>query len=168
MQINYLNTSQTLEKKSLPTLHLENVNPIIDAETKVQRALDELVSTGVLQPCNRMDLEALLNPLDERRMMEEVTDEEICQTVLKATKAREESVLKGGDDGDDDDTPIEAPPSRREVLQAASVISKYLDHQDEPVARKLEAVLASFKRQICLQQSSSMGETAITDYFTRI
>ncbi|KAG6874542.1 hypothetical protein C0993_000430, partial [Termitomyces sp. T159_Od127] len=40
-------------------------DPITEAEKEVEEALDQLQSTGVLQPQNRMTIEALLNPAEE-------------------------------------------------------------------------------------------------------
>ncbi|KAF8232564.1 hypothetical protein L208DRAFT_1561903 [Tricholoma matsutake] len=46
-----------------------------------------------------------------------------------------------------------------------SLISKYIDTLDDPVARKLEGVLASFRCQMRLEMSHSMKSTHLTDYF---
>jgi hypothetical protein len=115
-----------------------------------------------------MDLEALLNPADESRVMDETTDEEICQAVLDARKAQEEVLINGGDDDVDDDASVELCPTHREVLQAASVINKYIDTLDDPIARKVEGVLASFRHQMRLEMSHSMKSTHLTDYFHRL
>ena len=48
---------------------------------------------------------------------------------------------------------------KRLVLQAASVINKYIDSVDDPVAHKLERILASFKCQMQLEMSFSMNST---------
>jgi hypothetical protein len=52
-------------------------NPNKDIEKQVEATLDELVSIGVLQVSNRMDINTLLNPVDESQVMDETTDEEI-------------------------------------------------------------------------------------------
>ena len=49
--------------------------------------------------------------------------------------------------------PVEPCPTHREVLQAASVINKCIDTLDDPVARKLEEVLVSFRCQMWLEMS---------------
>ena len=54
---------------------------------------------------------------------------------------------------------------QRLVLQAASVINKHIDSVDDPVAHKLEGVLASFRCQMWLEMSHSMKSTHLTDYF---
>ncbi|KAF8239648.1 hypothetical protein L208DRAFT_1236572 [Tricholoma matsutake] len=115
-----------------------------------------------------MDIEALLNLADESHVIDETTDEEICQAVLDAQKAQEEGPINGGDNDVDDDAPVEPCPTHCEVLQAAAVINKYIDGVDDPSARKLEGILASFKCQMRLEMSSSMNSTHLTDYFHRI
>jgi hypothetical protein len=55
--------------------------------------------------------------------MEEITDKEICQAVLDVKKVQEERLING----DDDSYAIEPCPTHCKVLQAASVINKYID-----------------------------------------
>ena len=150
--------------RNAPSDELED--PITNAENEVRYALDDLQATGVLHPKNRMDIEALLNPADESRMMDEMTDEEICEAVLAAKESQEAGPINGGDDIDDD-TPLEPRPSHHEVFQAASVINRYTEHIDDPLARKLEAILGSFGCQVRLEKSWSMTSTCLTDYFPR-
>ncbi|KAF8232517.1 hypothetical protein L208DRAFT_1397341, partial [Tricholoma matsutake] len=157
---------------SIPVSSLLNVNdthgledPVTIAEKQLESALDELVSTGALQASNRMDIEGLLNSADKSHVIDETMDEEICQAVLDAQKAQEEGPINGGDNDIDDDAPVEPCPTCREVLQAASVINKYIDSVDDPVACKLEGILASFKHQMRLEMSFSMNSTQLTDYF---
>ena len=150
-------------------LNVDNIeNPVAPAEKQLNHALDELESTGVLQASNRMDIEALLNLVDESRIMDETTDDEICWAVLDARRAQEEALINGGDDDADDDASVEPCPTHREVLQAASVLNKYSDTLDDPIARKLEGVLASFRHQMRLEMSHSMKSTHLTDYFHRL
>ena len=60
-------------------------NPIINTECKVESAIEELISTGVLQKENWMDINALLNPAEEIHLiMEETSDEQIYQAVMDA------------------------------------------------------------------------------------
>ena len=86
--------------------------------------------------------------------------------MLDARKAQEEGLINDGDNDIDDDASVEPCPTHREVLQAASVIDKYIDTLDDPVAHKLEGVLASFRRQMRLEMSHSMNSTHLTDYFS--
>jgi len=53
----------------------------IDAEKHIDAVLDDLESRGALQCGNRMDIEALINPVNESQVLYETTDEEICQAV---------------------------------------------------------------------------------------
>jgi hypothetical protein len=141
-------------------------NPIAVAKKEVEAALDELMSTGALQKDNRMDLESLLNPVDESQIMTETSDEEICEAVLCAQKAWEEILINGRDDIDDD-APTDPCPTCHQVLQAAVVINRYVDSLDSAFARELEAKLASFRRQIRLEESHNLTSTRVTDYFFR-
>ena len=68
---------------------------------------------------------------------------------------------------DDDDTPVDACPTHYEVLQAVSVINSYVNTQDSPFAHKMETILASFGRQMHLEESRTMASTCINDYVTR-
>jgi len=145
-----------------------NQDPVANMESKVRNALNDLQATGVLQPKNRMDIEALLNPAEESWMMDGMTDEGICQAVLVARDAQEEGPINGRDDDIEDDAPLEPCPTHREVLQAASVINRYVGHLNDPLAHKLETILASFGCQIRLEESKSMTSTHLTDYFTRM
>jgi hypothetical protein len=142
-------------------------NPVEEAEKQVQVALDELVSTGSLQARNRMDLEELLNPADEAEIISETTDEAICKAVLDAKQAQEDTTINGGDDDVDDDASVHSCPKRREVLQAVLVITRYAGFAHNPVARKLEGILASFRHQINLEDSRAKVPTLVTDYFSR-
>jgi len=67
-----------------------------------------------------MDIEALLNPADESQVMDETTDEEICQAVLDVRRAQEEGLINGGDDDVDDDASVEPCPMHREVQYTSS------------------------------------------------
>ena len=87
-----------------------------------------------------MTIEELLNPLDELTNMDDVTDEEIYQAVMDSRAAHENAAANDVDD----DTPIEAPPSLHEALQAKITIEKYIETIDKPYARKLESLLADF------------------------
>ncbi|KAF8240718.1 hypothetical protein L208DRAFT_1231660 [Tricholoma matsutake] len=112
-----------------------------------------------------MDIKALLNPADESHVIDETTDKEICQAVLDTQKAQKEGPINGGDNDINDEAPVKPCPICHEVLQAALVINKYIDCVDDPIACKLEGILASFKHQMQLEMSSSMNSTHLTDYF---
>ena len=140
-------------------------DPVVAVERGVQHSLDQLESTGVLQACNRMDIESLLNPVEESRTGDNPTNEEICQAVLDGQKAWEEGLVNDGDDNVDDDASIEAPPTPHKVHLAASVINWYVNNINDPLAHKLEGVLASFSQQMCLEETRSMVDSRITDFF---
>lgn len=147
-----------------PSRHSHDQTPAMAIENELRCALDDLEATGVLQSENRVDVEALLNPPEESWMMGVTAEEEICQAVLAA---QEEG--PGGDNNDSEDSvPLEPCPTYRELFQAASVINRYAEHIDDPVARKLEAILASFGHQMRLERSRALTTTHITDYFHRI
>lgn len=145
------------------------------AENKLRCALDALEARGLLQSENRMSIEELVNPPGES-VMEMMTDEEICQTVLARRKAREGGVVDGGDDDeeedddvedDDDDGPVEPCPTYREVMQAIYTLNRYTALDGDPAARKFEAALASFADQMRSERSRALRTTHITDYFGR-
>ena len=122
--------------------NISNENPIANAEKIVEDALNELSGTGALQKNNRMDINSLLNPEDESIVAAEMTDEEICQAVLEV---REKMLITGSDDvGDLDDVLLGARPTYHEVLLATSIINRYIDGIDSPVACQMEAVLPPF------------------------
>ena len=100
--------------------------------------------------------------------MTESSDTEIYQAVIDAIDARANIEINGGDDVDDDDIPPEPRPTWRDVLKAASTIGRYIDDMNEPIARKLEALLGSFNWQLRLDETRSMKSTVLTDFFGRV
>jgi len=79
---------------------------------------------------------------------------------LDAQQAQEDAPIN-------DDSAIDTLPTRREVLQATSIINRYIETLPDPLARKLEVNLASLGRQMRLEQSQLMTPTHLTNYFTR-
>jgi len=74
--------------------------------------------------------------------------------------------INGGDDVDDDiNTSHEPPPTRRDVLKAISTIGKYTDDMNDPIARKMEAILGTFTRQLRLDETRTMKNSVLTDFF---
>ena len=136
-------------------------DPIATVENKLSCALDDLEATGILHRNNRMDIKALLNPPDES-WTDKTTDEEIFQAVLDAHDSQDEG------DMDDDEEDTEPCPTYCEAFRAAAVLARYVGHVDNPIARKLEADLASFGRQMRLERSQALTTTHITDYFDHI
>ena len=62
----------------------------------MESTLDELEQTSALQPVNRLQLEDLLNPVSERQVVEDATDEEIFHMVMKRRMAEEDIEVVGG------------------------------------------------------------------------
>lgn len=162
--------NSTLPQPAVPITSLVNVlfetNPVAFAEQAVEAALDDLVMTGALQVVNRMDIDSLLNPIGESQALMETSDEEIYQSVIDSIAAREAIDINGGDDLDD--TPIEARPTRCDVLKAVSTINRYTDDLNDPIARKCEALLCSFSRQLRLEESRNLKGTVLTDFFPKL
>ena len=143
------------------------MDPIAHAERQVEAALDDLVATGALQKKNRMDIESLLNPDGESHILTETSDVEIYQAVMDAVEARENIEIMGGDDVDND-IPLDPRPTYRDVLKAVSTIRRYIDDLNDPIARKMEALFASFNMKLRLDKSRSMKGTVLTDHFKRV
>ncbi len=157
-------TQPTIPISALLNNSASQTDPIAHAESQVEQALDDLVATGVLQKENRMDINSLLNPVGESHVLTETSDQEIYQAVMDAVEARENIEMSGGDDGDGDT--VEPNPTRRDVLKAASTISDYIGTINDPLARKIEVLLGSFKRQLHLHEAKTMKDTVLTDYFS--
>ncbi|KAJ3018432.1 hypothetical protein NUW54_g336 [Trametes sanguinea] len=134
--------------------------PVAQAEKAVENALDSLVLTGALQPTNRMDVNSLLNPQIENEIFSEVSEQEIYEAVQGAE-------AESGDSNDNTIELIENPPTRREALQAASVILRYASTMDNPSARKVEAALASLTRQMRIDAQRQLKDSSITRYFSK-
>ncbi|GLB43834.1 putative CENP-B ARS binding protein-like protein [Lyophyllum shimeji] len=109
------------------------------------------------------ELEELLNPLSEQELIGKVSEEEIFKSVQDMLEAEQMMEVNGGDDVDKDT--VEVKPTRKEALTAAFTLQKYVADINEPFARKLEGILASFGRQIWLEEVCRMETTY--DYFTR-
>jgi len=150
---------------SLLNAHNNN-NPITNAESQVESAVEELIERGALQKANCMDIDVLLNPVDKRCIIMETTDGEIYQAVLDAWQAQKDALINGGHDDIEDDSPVEPFPTYCEMLEAASVINKYIKTLNSPLAWKLTTDLASLSHQMCLERSQAIQSMYITDYFT--
>ncbi|KAF9060623.1 hypothetical protein BDP27DRAFT_1185037, partial [Rhodocollybia butyracea] len=109
---------------------------------------------------------SLLNPENERIMLSDTTDKDIYKAVMDSPDAVENGEINGGDDDVDDDASITTLcPTRCKALQAATTLQKFIEDMDEPYAQKLEAILASFGRTTCLEETCAMKDTSITDFF---
>ncbi|KAF8888577.1 hypothetical protein BD779DRAFT_450227 [Infundibulicybe gibba] len=62
----------------------------------------------------------------------------------------------------------EPRPTHRDVLKAVSTISEYIDEWNDPISRKMEAMLGSFSKQMRLRETRRMKDTTLTDFFRRV
>ena len=112
----------------------------------------------------KSDIECLLDPADESTIIDGATDAEIYypEAVMDLQNAQEqpEAPINGGDDDADDISPV---PTCREVFAAVSLV-KYIDLEPDPLARKLDALLDSFKYNLHIEQTESSKPT---HYFSR-
>jgi len=117
-----------------------------------------------------MDIDSLLDPLGKSLVLTEVSDKEIYQAVIDAIAARDNLDLNGHDDGDDGDgieeASLEPPPSWRDVAKAVATINRYIEELNDPLARKVEALLGTFNQQLRLNEAKSLKDTLMTGYFT--
>jgi hypothetical protein len=97
--------------------------------------------------------------------MQETSDEEIFDAVMECRNAQEDASNMGGDDVDDT-SPCEPLPLRCEMLQAALVINRYVQNIDDPLARRVEAVLGSLGRQTRYESQHDKVDSKITDFFS--
>jgi len=71
----------------------------------------------------------------------------------EGTIAACENIELNGEDNVNRDIPIEPCPTWHDILKAASTISQYIDNLDSPIACKFEALLSSFSKQLCLEET---------------
>ena len=143
-------------------------DPVVCTEKQVEAALDNLVTTEALQMKNWVDIELLFNPVGKSHVLTETLDQEIYQAVMDSIAAHENIEINGGDNVDINDTPIEPCPTQCHVLKAVSTVSRYAKDLNHPIACKFKALLGSFNRQLRLEETKSMKETALTDFFQRL
>ena len=144
---------------------LVQTDPVAHAERQVEEAIDKLIATGALPTGNRMDIEYLLNSPGESCVLTETSDQEIYEAVIDAITACENLDISGSDDVGNG--PIEPCPTCRDVLKAVSIIEKYTSDLNDPLARKIEALLGLFNRQLHLKEARGMKNAALTDFFMR-
>ncbi|KAF8495833.1 hypothetical protein JB92DRAFT_2834729 [Gautieria morchelliformis] len=109
-----------------------------------------------------MDIAGLLNPPAETYNIFNATDEEIFESVMDVKKLQESN------EDDDDNIDMLAPgPTRREALQAALTLKKYLGTFDDSFACNLEGMLGSLGQQTRAVEMRAMKDTKVLDYFPR-
>jgi hypothetical protein len=69
-------------------------------------------------------------------MIDNTTDRDIYEAVIKSRGREENIVINGRDDDVDDDAVIKPSPTCRDILQASAVITRYMDKLDDPLACK--------------------------------
>lgn len=143
------------------------MDPVAHAERQVKIALDDLVQTGTLQESNDMDIESLLNPAGKSQVLMEASDHEIYQAVMDAIDAHEDVEINGRDNVDNN-IPLEPHPTRHDILTAISAIGRYVNDLNELITCKMEAVLGSFSRQLCLSETRTMKSSVLTDFSPRL
>ena len=107
----------------------------------VSDSLDQLEHLGVLQQRNRMDLEELLNPASEQKLVSDISDEEIFQAVQDMHKAEQMMEMNGWDD---DDGAVNEKPTWKDALTVVFTLRRYIADVNESFACKLEGILESF------------------------
>ncbi|KAG6848709.1 hypothetical protein C0991_012603, partial [Blastosporella zonata] len=149
-------------------LNTDNADPIASLKKEVESVLNDLQASGALQSQNRMTIEDLLNPIEETKCLHETSDEEICKAVLDARLAQEDALITGGDNDVDDDADITPTDGcfRRDFIKLAVSITSHLNSMNDPIARRVEADLASITRQIRRLELDSMTTSEISNYFT--
>jgi hypothetical protein len=55
----------------------------------------------------------------------------------------------------------------RDVLKAVSTIGKYTYDMNDPLARKMEALLGSFNRLLRFEETRGLKDAHLTDFFDR-
>ena len=143
-----------------------SLDPILQAESDVGHALDDLESTGILQCSNRMNLTELLNPASEAHDVFDVTDHDIYTAVMDAKKVQEGMDSEGSSSNSNAPIANEATPTRNKALHTVCTLRKYTKGINSPFSRKLEVMLGTFGREIRTLGMQSMMDTKITSYFS--
>ncbi|KAJ6601945.1 hypothetical protein DFH09DRAFT_900189 [Mycena vulgaris] len=102
--------------------------------------------------------------MPEEQVIEDATDKEIFEAVQRMRSGEQDREKNGGDDEEE----IDPKPSRKEALQAAATLGKYIADLDDPFARKMEVILSSFGRETRREEVRAMVDTSITDYFNHM
>ena len=107
------------------------LDSIAQAKEGVKSTLDELQSLGILQQSNRMDLKHLLNPIEEQNyMLVELSNQDICDVVLKAMAGKDDHADKRDDSDTEDEVAVRPQPTRSKTLEAISMIQSYVEDID--------------------------------------
>ncbi|KAJ7189920.1 hypothetical protein GGX14DRAFT_572178 [Mycena pura] len=94
-------------------------------------------------------------PVDRRPRAETNSEQATVQdnydAIVAAHDAQNKSDAAGGDDDVDDDSDPVAMTTRRKALNAAATLRNFVASVGDPYARKLEAIISTFGRQIQLE-----------------
>ncbi|KIL65026.1 hypothetical protein M378DRAFT_162590 [Amanita muscaria Koide BX008] len=152
---------------SIPLSSSSTLNNPTDPIVKTEKA-DDLVATGAHQTVNPIHADVLSIPEESGTMDSAVTDSEIYHAIMDSQEVHENGT-EGLGNSNDHDTPTRRPhPTRREALQAALLLKRYLAAIDDPFARKMEASLDLFVYQTrLLEARRKLNPTLLTDYFPR-
>ncbi|KAJ7904872.1 hypothetical protein B0H13DRAFT_742706 [Mycena leptocephala] len=142
----------------------ESEDPVMEAEAALSKSMNNLQEIGVLPQGNRLDIEPLMNMAEEQVMIEEVSDEAICEAVQQKRRGEEGREINGGDDEGDTVVP---KPTRKVALEAASTLIRFNSELCDPFARKLEALLSAFGRETRRKATKHLVDTSITDYLVQ-
>ena len=82
------------------------------------------------------------------RALDVLENMDIFKAVMRDTEGRD---TNGMDDGEEEVAADISQPSRAEALSAVGTLQRYLSPMDNPLARKLDALLASFGLQTRLE-----------------
>jgi hypothetical protein len=105
-----------------------------------------------LRPCWRVQ--------GESQILTEISDKEIYQAVIDSSTARAsivETMLTM--------TVLLSLFPLSAILKAVSTIGKYTNDMNDPLARKIEALLGSLNRQLRLEETRGLKDAHLTDFF---
>jgi len=157
---------QSVQPPLIPIASLLSNDPtrkddcVVSAERELNSVVDDLEQRGMLHKNNCLTIKELLN-LDEESAHISVTDNEIFQSVM--------DLLAGSPEEANPELPeeeLDPIPTYRKVLQATLTLQKYIDAQNNTIARELDHLLCQFHANVQLECMRSMVPTKITDYFT--
>ncbi|KAJ7816319.1 hypothetical protein B0H13DRAFT_1923667 [Mycena leptocephala] len=122
----------------------EGTDPAIkDIEAAPAQVLNELVDVGALQQKNLVDIEDLIH-MPEEQVIEDTTDEDIFEAVQKIRNSEQDREKNGSDEWE-----------------------KYIADLDDPLARKMVAMLSKFGCETHREEAIAMVDTVTIDYFAQ-
>ena len=144
---------------------IANFDAILLAEKAINKSLDKLQETGVLQEANHISIEQLLNLMKKHsHTVKDVSNEDIQNTVLGSIeKSSSGANLENTKDHED----IVPHPTHHEALAAVSTLQRYVQDIDTPYAQDFKPTLVSFGHQTWLNGFKIVQETKISDFFVQ-